>query len=163
VYRYELVELRVKCETEFRLVQVFSEEFRALYDQAFEPFRFYSGFDEEQYWKTKLELHESLAWDLVSLGFSQMECGGEVPDRQLAATRQLFQGLIDRLLAIVNNASQEGVIKQFELCVEGLNSLDAEEQFICTIEREDLCEELYKIGGLCGMPDGDWVDDWRDW
>jgi len=38
------------------------------------------------------------------------------------------------------------------------------DQFICTIEREDLCEEFWTVGDVCGVADS--VDNWieeRDW
>jgi hypothetical protein len=56
----------------------------------------------------------------------------------------------------------EGATEILRQCVERYNELD--EGFICTIEREELCDILYKIGECCG-PDSedDRVDEWRDW
>jgi hypothetical protein len=47
-------------------------------------------------------------------------------------------------------------------CVKRFNKLD--DGWICTIEREDICDCLAQIVDLCGM-DGsaDWVDEDRDW
>ncbi|MEM9283792.1 MAG: hypothetical protein AAGA96_18375 [Verrucomicrobiota bacterium] len=88
---------------------------------------------------------------------------GEIEASQLAATRLLFRQLIDDLIGAGEHASSANITQKFERCVKGLNKLDEEKQFICTIEREELCDELYAIGAATGMPDDDWVDEWRDW
>jgi hypothetical protein len=46
--------------------------------------------------------------------------------------------------------------------VERYNELD--DGFICTIEREELCDILYELGDFCGLDsEEDWVDEWREW
>ncbi|MGF1579993.1 MAG: hypothetical protein ACFCD0_11590 [Gemmataceae bacterium] len=84
---------------------------------------------------------------------------GFVTQEKIDATRRTFQHLLDRLIGLGVQASHDDVVKQFELCVEALNQLDLKDQFICTIEREELCEQLYNNGQECGMPeDEDLVD-----
>lgn len=60
-------------------------------------------------------------------------------------------------------ASGDDASQLFESCVDRLNKMDENAQFVCTMEREDLCAELCSIGALCEMPDDDWVDEWRGW
>jgi hypothetical protein len=54
------------------------------------------------------------------------------------------------------------VLKQ---AVESLNVADEPHHFIMTIEREDLCEHLGKLGAACGLSDAQ-IDaglSGRDW
>ena len=48
--------------------------------------------------------------------------------------------------------------------VDRLNEMDETGGFIETMEREDLCDVLYRIGEAAGVsPDEEWVDEYRDW
>lgn len=88
----------------------------------------------------------------------------EVPQPALDATRNVLRQLIDELLALPPTAADTTIGELFSKCVDRLNDLDTEHEFICTIEREDLCEELYTLGELCGVSEN--VDELlsdRDW
>lgn len=83
------------------------------------------------------------------------------PDQREACWQNLAQ-TVDALIALGRRGTVEDATGILRRCVERYNELD--EEFICTIEREELCEILYEIGGYCGMDaDADWVDEWRDW
>jgi hypothetical protein len=74
----------------------------------------------------------------------------------------LLRAMIDELLALGPGARDEAVMDKLRGAVEGLNQLD--DGFIGTIEREDLCDALYKIGEAAGVSaDEEWVDEYRDW
>jgi hypothetical protein len=81
------------------------------------------------------------------------------------ACRENLSITLDALIALGPEASREAALGALRRCVERFNELDeADEPFIFTIEREELCDILYEIGGLCGLDSGDeWVDEWRDW
>ena len=89
---------------------------------------------------------------------------GEVRETAVKSTREILREFIDMLLALGADPPIESIESAFVTCVRRLNELDMEDQFICTIEREDLCEELWTIGDICGAADS--IDDWigeRDW
>ena len=49
-------------------------------------------------------------------------------------------------------------------CIEGFNLLDEKYEFIATIEREDIIEQIDEVLGVAGLKGyGDWADRWRDW
>lgn len=86
----------------------------------------------------------------------------DVTAQQRAAVRRALLGALDKLIALGRYGKVEAATEILRKCVERLNALD--EGFICTIEREELCDILYAIGDFCGMdPDEEWVDEWRDW
>jgi len=75
---------------------------------------------------------------------------------------KILADTLDALIALGANASVEDATNVLRQCVERYNDLD--DGFICTIEREELCDILYEIGDLCGLDSQeDWVDEWRDW
>lgn len=89
---------------------------------------------------------------------------GEVPARHVDATRLTLQRLVNGLAGLPPAASTTEIGRLFVSCVDELNELDMNDQFICTIEREDICDELYKLGDICGVADQ--IDSWlgnRDW
>jgi hypothetical protein len=81
------------------------------------------------------------------------------------ACRENLRKTLDALISLGPEASGEAALESLRRCVERFNELDeAVGPFIFTIEREELCDLLYEIGGLCGLDSGDeWVDKWRDW
>jgi hypothetical protein len=81
------------------------------------------------------------------------------------ACRVNLTGTLDALIALGPEASRQAALGVLRRCVEWFNELDkADKPFIWTMEREELCDILYEIGGLCGLDSGDeWVDQWRDW
>jgi hypothetical protein len=69
---------------------------------------------------------------------------------------------VDALVALGPKGSVEDATEALRRCVERYNDLD--EGFICTIEREELCDILHELGDLCGLDSAeDWLDEWRDW
>lgn len=83
------------------------------------------------------------------------------PEQREACWQNLAQ-TVDALIALGRRGTVEDATDILRRCVERYNDLDA--GFICTIEREELCDILYEIGGYCGMDsEADWVDEWRDW
>lgn len=78
------------------------------------------------------------------------------------ACRENVSGTLDLLVALGLEGSSEDALDVLRRCIEPFNELD--DGFICTIEREELCEILCEIGDPCGLGGGDdWVDQWRDW
>lgn len=89
---------------------------------------------------------------------------GFVSAANLEATRTALRQLATNLISAAPDCDANAVGKLFVACVQRFNELDSADQFICTAEREDLCEEFYTIGDLCGFSDevDDWLED-RDW
>lgn len=83
---------------------------------------------------------------------------GNVGAAALDATRITLRELASGLIAIGGAAKTDQIGKLFTECIDRLNALDSEHEFICTIEREDLCEEFYVLGELCQVSEN--VDDW---
>ena len=69
------------------------------------------------------------------------------PEQREACWENLAQTL-DALIALGKRGTVEDATEIFRQCVERYNELD--EGFICTIEREELCDILYEIGDYCG-------------
>lgn len=89
---------------------------------------------------------------------------GEVDAAALESTRKTLRELASGLIAVAGAAKMDQIGKLFSECIDRLNALNSEHEFICTIEREDLCEEFYALGELCQVSEN--VDDWlseRDW
>lgn len=83
------------------------------------------------------------------------------PEEREACWKNLADTL-DALIALGPQGSVAGALHILHQCINRYNELDT--GFICTIEREDLCDILYEIGDLCGLDNKeDWVDAWRDW
>src|SRR5262249_52288862 len=83
------------------------------------------------------------------------------PEQREACWQNLAQ-TVDALIAWGRRGTVEDATETLRRCVERYNELD--EGFICTIEREELCDILYEIGSFCGLDsEEDWVDEWRDW
>lgn len=89
---------------------------------------------------------------------------GDVDVAALDATRITLRELASGLISIAGAPKMDQIGKLFTECIDRLNALDSEHEFICTIEREDLCEQIYALGDLCQASEN--VDDWlgnRDW
>jgi len=83
------------------------------------------------------------------------------PEGREACRKALADG-VDALIALGPEPPDGAVEDALGRCVEAFNELD--DGFICTIERENLCDALYKLGDLCGMSsEVEWVDEHRDW
>ncbi len=80
---------------------------------------------------------------------------GYVDPPALRGARRIIRETIDALIALGPEASEPARIDAFRHCVERFNRLDEEQQFIDTIEREDICELLDELAGLVGLDDYD--------
>jgi len=87
---------------------------------------------------------------------------GYVPAEHVTASEEAIRRLIDKVVAI-GPALDEGTARRLvRKSVQGFNARN--DGWICTIEREDICEELDRIIELCGFSSDD--EDWlagRDW
>jgi hypothetical protein len=86
------------------------------------------------------------------------------PDRAVRASRELMAYTVQRLLEMGSSASGEARMAVLQECIEAFNSLDAELDFIETVEREDICEEFEAVVHACGLGGHqDLADRWREW
>jgi hypothetical protein len=90
-------------------------------------------------------------------------CYEDLEPYLLAELEQLREGLA----ALPEGASKKKILSLFEKCVVALNELDESEVLesgIDTVEREALCEALYRLGDVVGLDAStEYVDEWRDW
>lgn len=91
---------------------------------------------------------------------------GPVPPDLVSKSDEAIRQLIERLVGLGTDPTREQVQEEIDRCVQRFNELDEswKHPWICTIEREDICEELRTLVDLCGY-DGseeDWIRD-RDW
>jgi hypothetical protein len=89
---------------------------------------------------------------------------GYVESPQLRAGRKAVRDLIDALIALGPDAGEPAKLDVFRRCVKRFNDLDEDEQFIDTIEREDIGDVLDELAGLVGLDDyGESLIGDRDW
>lgn len=82
------------------------------------------------------------------------------PER-VQASEDSIRMLIDDLLALGSEFSEAAARLAVEKCVRRFNALD--DGWICTTEREDICDQIGLVIDACGF---DCQDDWlgeRDW
>ena len=85
---------------------------------------------------------------------------GHVPAKNVAASEASVGRLIDELIALGPAPTEKAARRAVAACVRRFNKLD--DGWICTIEREDICEQIETVVELCGFEcDEDWID--RDW
>jgi len=83
------------------------------------------------------------------------------PD-DLRASRKIARATIDLLLALGPDAPEPSKMNAFHWCVEQFNELDS--GWICTVEREDICDLLGDLADLCGLEEyDDALTGRRDW
>src|SRR5437588_13066010 len=91
-----------------------------------------------------------------------------VEPERVAAAEASVRRLIDDLLALGPELSEEAARGLVDACVRRFNDLDAggdgdDGGWICTIEREDIYEQVGRVIDLCGFEYGEgWVGE-RDW
>lgn len=86
------------------------------------------------------------------------------PAKATRASRKLMTKTIEDLIELGSDASEADRMTVLQQCIESFNELDAELQFIETIEREDICEEFEEIVHACGLGHHqNLADEWRDW
>jgi hypothetical protein len=86
------------------------------------------------------------------------------PPKAVRASRKLMTNTVEELLKLGPRASEKERMVVLQQCIESFNELDAEMQFIETVEREDICEEFEAIVHACGLGHHkDLADRWHDW
>jgi hypothetical protein len=93
---------------------------------------------------------------------------GEEPPERIVAARALMRKAIHKLIDLGPLVPVEAVLGVLRQCIEGFNRLDeaADRPWICTTQREDICDEFYRIADLTGLQDHPDLEDgtaWRDW
>ena len=84
-----------------------------------------------------------------------------VPKEHITASEASIRQLIDDLIALGKKATERAARRAVDACVRRFNDMD--DGWICTIEREDICEQVDRVIELAGFkPDEDWLDE-RDW
>ena len=87
------------------------------------------------------------------------------PD-MIRKSEEAIRRLIDRLVALGREPSREEIQEEVDACIYQFNDLDksGDCSWICTVEREDICEVLQGIVDLCGYDgsDEEWTRE-RDW
>jgi hypothetical protein len=85
-----------------------------------------------------------------------------VSPERVVASEASVRRLIDDLIALGPEPSEESARLAVDDCVRRFNALD-DEGWICTIEREDIYEQVGRVIDLCGFDYGEeWVGE-RDW
>ncbi len=101
------------------------------------------------------------------LAYSEGDDGMEQytrPNCEAAAT--ILDDLIEALIELGENATEDEKLALFQVAVESLNSLNDSTGLIETAEREELCELLNEIGRTAGIEvdeEEETITQWRDW
>jgi hypothetical protein len=91
------------------------------------------------------------------------------PPEAVAASQAVMQKTVHKLLELGPVARIDAVMAVLRECIEAFNDLDThwgEGGWICTLERDDILEEFYRVVELTGMGYQADLDDgtiWRDW
>jgi hypothetical protein len=89
---------------------------------------------------------------------------GYPPAKAVRASRKVMADTVEELHLLGPEASEEDRLAVLRRCIESFNGLDAETEFIETVEREDICEEFEAIVHACGLGrHADLADQWREW
>jgi hypothetical protein len=89
---------------------------------------------------------------------------GHVGAAQIRRSRQIMARTIADLRCLGPKAGEAQKLKILRRCIEQFNVADARQQFIDTMEREDICEVFYLVSCACGLGDREELaDEWRDW
>jgi hypothetical protein len=84
-----------------------------------------------------------------------------VSPERVAASEASVRSLIDHLIALGPELSEEAARRAVEGCVRRFNDLD--DGWIVTLEREDIFEQVGRVIDLCGFGyDEDWIGA-REW
>jgi hypothetical protein len=79
----------------------------------------------------------------------------------VTASEESVGRLIDDLLALGRNPSEQAARQAVSACVCRFNDMD--DGWICTLEREDIYEQIGRVVDACGFDyQEDWVDA-REW
>jgi hypothetical protein len=86
---------------------------------------------------------------------------GYIAAQHIEASEASIRHLIDDLIALGPQLTEEAARRAVDDCVRRFNDID--DGWICTIEREDICEQVGRVVDLCGF---DCQEDWlyeRHW
>src|SRR5262245_48974796 len=84
-----------------------------------------------------------------------------VAPEHVKASEAIVRRLIDDLIALGPKLTEEAARQAVAACVQRFNDLD--DGWICTIEREDIYEQIGRVVDACGFDcQEDWLDE-RDW
>ena len=87
---------------------------------------------------------------------------GHVPPESVETSERTVRSLVDSLIALGPAGSESQVRQEVRQCVERFNELD--QGWICTIEREDICDCLERIVEHCGIDaSAEWIAENREW
>jgi hypothetical protein len=85
-----------------------------------------------------------------------------VSHERVVASEATVRRLIHDLIALGPELSEDVARGAVDECVRRFNALD-DEGWVCTVEREDIYEQVGRVIDLCGFEYGEeWVDE-RDW
>ena len=86
---------------------------------------------------------------------------GFVAAEHVEASEASVRRLIDDLIALGPKPTEEAARRAVDECVRRFNDID--DGWTCTIEREDIYEQVGRAVDLCGFDcQEDWLDE-RDW
>src|SRR5262245_3484778 len=84
-----------------------------------------------------------------------------VSPEHVAESEAAVRRLVDELLALGPEPSEEAARRAVDECVRRFNALD--DDWIFTIEREDIYEQICRVVESCGFEcEEDWLSE-RDW
>ncbi len=89
---------------------------------------------------------------------------GDVPAAALRGSKELLVELVQGLISLGEKPTKKLARPLVKKCLQAFNRLDEAHEFIATIEREDILQEVFGALDAAGLPDCDaWGEEWRDW
>jgi hypothetical protein len=90
---------------------------------------------------------------------------GYPPKKMIAASRKIMKETASKLEALGKDADRGQARAILRDCIVAFNELDeANDNWIETVEREDICQHFYELAHLAGFDDEPQLaDEWRDW
>jgi hypothetical protein len=89
---------------------------------------------------------------------------GYVTPAAIHESRQIIRDTIDGLIALGSKPTKKLAVPILRQCIERFNRLDEKRHFICTIEREGICDHFYEVIRVAKLKGcDDLADRWRDW
>jgi hypothetical protein len=87
------------------------------------------------------------------------------PQQAKESCQKSIKQLVQQLSEAKKPLTKDFVVAQLKKCVQDLNRLDAENNnFIETVERDDICEVLEEVVNVAKFPDlAEKIYDWREW
>jgi hypothetical protein len=86
---------------------------------------------------------------------------GFIAPELVASSEDSVRRLIDDLIALGPEIPEDGVRRAVDECARRFNDLD--DGWICSIERDDISEQIGRVVDSCGLDyDDDWIGE-REW